>query len=80
MVGRVSGDEIRIAPGVPLIPPDWFVTRFKLGSPDGPFRSALDPLVMLAWHTVNEERPFTAGLPAVLRACARVCGGASWGG
>lgn len=56
-----------MAPGVPLIPPDWFVTRFNLGCPFAPYRSALDPLVMLAWHTVNEEpdMPFVAGLPAV---------------
>ncbi len=53
------------APPVPVIPPDEFVTRFNLGCPDGPFRSALDPLVMLAWHTINEEPPYRPVLPAL---------------
>jgi len=62
----MSTDEGQAVHGVSLIPPDWFVTRFNLGCPDGPFRSALDPLVMLAWHTMNETTPsLITGLPGV---------------
>lgn len=61
-----SEEGTEVAPGTSLIPPDWFVTRFNLRCPDGPFRSALDPLVMLAWHTVNDTTPgFVTGLPSV---------------
>lgn len=39
---------------VPLLPPDWFVLRYnERKNPEQPFRSALDPLVLLAWHTIS---------------------------
>jgi hypothetical protein len=48
----------------PLIPPWWFVRQFNARPPDlqaalarhtlPPYRTALDPLVMLAWHQVTE--------------------------
>lgn len=52
-----------------IIPPDGFVAGFNTeATVNGqPFRSALDPLVMLAWHLVNEPpaQPFVTGLPGV---------------
>lgn len=40
-------------PESPLIPPDWFVTRYNAGNP-GRFRGALDPMVMAAWHAASK--------------------------
>ena len=58
------------APGQPsLIPPDWFVTSFNADAfmNGRPLRTALDPLLMLAWHTVSAPPPgpFVTGLPAL---------------
>ena len=44
-------DEPAQAP--PLIPPWWFVQRFNEANYPDPYRTALDPLVLLAWHTVT---------------------------
>lgn len=43
----------------PLLPPPWFVQRYNENSA-GEYRTALDPLVMLLWHTVTawEHKPF----------------------
>jgi hypothetical protein len=64
----VSSGEDGVAPGVPVIPPDGFVTRFNLAAmAEGQrFRSALDPLVMMAWHLAAERDrephvPFVTG-------------------
>jgi hypothetical protein len=57
------------APEPSLIPPDWYVASFNAGAlKDGrPFRSALDPLVMMAWHLASAPPPgpFLIGLPAL---------------
>jgi hypothetical protein len=50
-----------------LIPPEWFVDSFNAAAfANGrSLRSALDPLLMLAWHLVSAPPPgpFVAGLP-----------------
>ena len=42
----------------PLIPPQWFVGRWNEHNP-GQYRTALDPLLMLAWHTFSRPDPGT---------------------
>ena len=52
----------------PLIPPESFVASLNADAfvNGRPLRSALDPLVMLAWHTVSAPPPpFRLGLPAL---------------
>ena len=44
-----------------LLPPQWFVERWNLmGHRGAPYATALDPLVMMAWHLVTEpaRKPF----------------------
>jgi hypothetical protein len=45
-------------PAIPLIPPDEFVARFNAGNP-GRYRTALDPLVMAAWHATSRPPPLS---------------------
>jgi hypothetical protein len=57
--GPEPGPALGPEPGPGLIPPAWFVTNFNreplaLGLP---FRTALDPLVMQAWHFATSEPP-----------------------
>jgi len=69
----MSTDEGQAVPGGSLIPPDWFVANLNAGvrrdwaaAGPPPHRTALDPLVMLAWHTMNETKPgLITGLPAI---------------
>lgn len=53
----------------PLFPPDSFVASFNADAfaHGRPFRSALDPLVMMAWHFASAPPPgpFLTGLPAL---------------
>jgi hypothetical protein len=53
----------------PLIPTEEFVSAFNVEpmAAGQRFRGSLDPLVMFAWHLVNEPRPgpFITGLPAL---------------
>jgi len=37
----------------PLIPPEEFVAQVNARNPGLPYRTALDPLMMLLWHTVS---------------------------
>jgi len=58
------------APAVPsLIPPESFVDSFNADAfANGrPLRTALDPLVMMAWHLVSAPPPpaWHLGLPAL---------------
>jgi hypothetical protein len=53
-------------PGPPsLFPPESFVDALNADAfANGrPLRTALDPLVMLAWHTVSTPPPFRLPLP-----------------
>ena len=62
MSGATTGEP-------PLIPPDEFVTRWNVAAMQAgqPFRSALDPLVMLAWHlaTERDRSPQPITLPGI---------------
>ena len=40
-----------------LIPPSWFVEQFNARQPADRYRTALDPLIMLAWHQVTRNEP-----------------------
>ena len=44
---------------IPVIPPPDFVARFNAEPTAAglPYRTALDPLVMLAWHYATSEPP-----------------------
>jgi hypothetical protein len=44
---------------VPIFPPQSFVDRWSAASPDK-VRTAMDPMVMMAWHQANEQsrQPF----------------------
>ena len=52
-----------------LIPPESFVDSFNASAfANGrPLRTALDPLVMMAWHLASAPPPgpFVTGLPAL---------------
>lgn len=56
--------------GMPLIPPDGFVTAFNARAMANgqPFRSALDPLVMMAWHLASGTADAKAP-PIILPEC-----------
>ena len=51
---------------VPLLPPYWFVQRFmeaefarrSPGDPLPRYRTALDPLVQMAWYQASRPLPF----------------------
>lgn len=57
-MAAMSEDQTASAPAVvPLLAPLEFAERFN-ASPDRcgmPYLTALDPLVMLAWHTATED-------------------------
>jgi len=51
--------------GFPLFPPWSFVDRWNAGRPqDQPYRTGLDPLVMLAWH--HSQQALDARTPIVI--------------
>jgi hypothetical protein len=43
----------------PIVPPPWFVENFNREPVAAglPYRTALDPLVMQAWHFATSEPP-----------------------
>lgn len=57
------------APEPSLFPPDWYVDSFNANAlvNGWPMRTALDPLLMMAWHLASAPPPqsFCLGLPAL---------------
>lgn len=42
-------------PKPPIFPPLWFVERYNEAGFSDRYRTALDPLVVLAWHMATES-------------------------